>query len=104
MAINSKKYSNTGTAIQVAGLSSTGATKSSTAQQINAENDCIVEVQDTTGSGAWIKIGASDVVASAASGNVFIPPYGITRPFILKAGKYIDSTAEVNIRTLDIEV
>ena len=108
MAINTKQYPNTGEGIQVGGLKTSDAkiTVANTGLQFDADNDRIVEIQDYSGSVVWFAIKETNDITnpSAANGNACIPPYGITRPFILKAGMYIEASGTVNIRALDIEV
>jgi hypothetical protein len=108
MAINTQTYPNTGEGIQVGGLKTSDAkiTAANTGLQFDANKDRIVEIQDYSGSVVWFAIKATNDITnpSAANGNACIPPYGITRPFILKAGMYIEASGTVNIRALDVEV
>ena len=102
-----KQFKKDGTAIQVGGLSTTDAkvTVANTGLQFDANNDRIVEIQDYSGAVVWFAIKATNDITnpSAANGNACIPPYGITRPFVLKAGQYIEASGTVNIRALDIQ-
>lgn len=108
MAINTKQYPNTGEGIQIGGLKTSDAkiTTANIGLQFDADNDRIVEIQDYSGAVVWFAIKATNDITnpSAENGNACIPPYGITRPFILKAGMYIEASGTVNIRALDIEV
>lgn len=102
-----KQFKKDGTAIQVGGLSTNDAkvTSANTGLQFDANNDRIVEIQDYSGAVVWFAIKATNDITnpSAANGNACIPPYGITRPFVLKAGQYIEASGTVNIRALDIQ-
>ena len=102
-----KQFKKDGTAIQVGGLSTNDAkvTVANTGLQFDANNDRIVEIQDYSGAVVWFAIKATNDITnpSAANGNACIPPYGITRPFVLKAGQYIEASGTVNIRALDIQ-
>lgn len=108
MAIVTQKYSNTGSAIQVGGMSASDAkvTAANTGLQFDANSDRIVEIQDYSGAGIWFAIKSTNDIANpdATNGNIFIPPYGITRPFLLKAGMYIEASGTANIRALDVQV
>ena len=107
MAINGKRFAVTGSPMQVAGISASDAkiTVANTGLQFDANNDRIVEIQDYSGAGIWFAIKSTNDITNptAANGNLFIPPYGVTRPFILKAGMYIEASGTVNIRALDIQ-
>jgi hypothetical protein len=108
MAIITKQYPNTGEGIQIGGLKTSDAkvTVPNTGLQFDANNDRVVEIQDYSGAVVWFAIKATNDITnpSAANGNACIPPYGITRPFVLKAGQYIETSGSVNIRALDTEV
>jgi len=108
MGVEGKRFLKTGSTIQVGSLKTSDAkiTVANTGLQFDANNDRIVEIQDYSGSVVWFAIKATNDITnpSAANGNACIPPYGITRPFILKAGMYIEASGTVNIRALDIEV
>ena len=102
MAFNTKKYSNTGTAIQVGGMSG-GKTVTATAHAVNG----IIEIQDVAGTGGWIAFGGSGVSAPAADADnaYYIPPYGITRPINVNPSytHVISSTGfKINIRSLEV--
>ncbi len=79
MGIPAQQFGGKGTTIQVGGLS--GGLTGTTAIAASG----IIEVADVTGSGAWIAFGASGMSApSADAANAyFIPPFGVTRPFIV---------------------
>ena len=97
--IQGKQFSKDGTTIQVAGLS--GGLTSTTA--IGATG--IIEVADVTGSGAWIAFGASGmgVPSADASNAYFIPPYGVTRPFVMSSSyTHVRGSAKINVRSLDV--
>lgn len=98
MAIITEKYANTGTSIQVGGMSG-GLTSTS---EIAVSG--IIEIADVTGSGAWIKFGGDSIspVADAAD-NYFIPPYGVTRPIKVSSSyTKVKGTAKINVRSLDV--
>ena len=105
--IEGRRFSKTGSPIQIGGLKTSDAkvTSANTGLQFDANNDRLVEIQDYSGSVVWFAIKATNDITNptAANGNACIPPYGITRPFILKAGMYIEASGTVNIRALDIE-
>ena len=98
-------YTGTEETIPVGGLSPTlsqtvAADTSTTAKTA----DHIVQVQDVDGSGAWFIMGDSgDTLAPAADTGVFVAPYGITRPFVLKAGKVLEANAKINLQFADVE-
>jgi hypothetical protein len=99
MAIIAKKYPNTGESIQAGGMS--GGLTGTTAIAVSG----IIEVADVTGSGAWIAFGASGMSApSADAANAyFIPPFGVTRPFIVSDSyTHIRGSAKINVRSLDV--
>tara|TARA_R100001086_G_scaffold209772_1_gene125573 strand:+ start:1448 stop:1774 length:327 start_codon:yes stop_codon:yes gene_type:complete len=100
--LNTMKYQNDGAAIQVGGLlTSSCETKAGGTDSSSYNGDTIVEVQDSGGSGAWIVIGTSNSTPTAGTG-AYIPPNGITRPFILPANHKIrsNSGSQINIRPL----
>ena len=105
--IDGRRFAKTGSPIQVGGLKTSDAkvTSANSGLQFDANADRIVEIQNYTGSVVWFAIKATNDIADpdASNGNACIPPYGITRPFILKAGMYIEASGTVNIRALDIE-
>jgi hypothetical protein len=107
MAIKAQQFGGKGSTIQVGGLSTVDAkvTVANTGLQFDANADRIVEIQDYSGSVVWLAIKATNDITnpSAANGNACIPPYGVTRPFVLKAGQYIEASGTVNIRALDIQ-
>ena len=107
MAIQGKRFGKTGSPMQVAGLKTSDAkiTSANTAVQFDANNDRIVEIQDYSGSGGWFVLSTSSnpTDADASDGNAYIPPFGITRPFILPKAYYIETSVTCNIRSLDIE-
>lgn len=100
MGIPAQQFGGKGTTIQVAGLSGglTGATA------IAASG--IIEVADVTGSGAWIAFGANSgmgVPSADADNAYFIPPYGVTRPFIMSSSyTHVRGSAKINVRSLDV--
>tara|TARA_X000001382_G_scaffold46866_1_gene31737 strand:+ start:12889 stop:13209 length:321 start_codon:yes stop_codon:yes gene_type:complete len=101
------RFKKTGAPIQVAGIKASDAkiTVANTGLQFDANKDRVVEIQDYSGAGVWFAIkSTNDIVnPSAANGNLFIPPYGITRPFLLKKAMYIEASGTVNIRALDTQ-
>lgn len=99
MGIPAQQFGGKGTTIQVAGLS--GGLTGTTAIAASG----IIEVADVTGSGAWIAFGASGMgVPSADAANAyFIPPYGVTRPFIMSSSyTHVRGSAKINVRSLDV--
>ena len=107
MAIQGKRFGKTGSPMQVAGLKTSDAkvTVVNTGLQFDANNDRIVEIQDYSGSGGWFAIKSKNDITNptAANANAYIPPFGITRPFILPKGYYIETSVTCNIRALDTE-
>ena len=107
MAIQGKRFGKTGSPMQVAGLKTSDAkvTVANTGLQFDANNDRIVEIVDYSGAVVWFSIKSTNDITNptAANGNLCIPPYGSTRPFVLKAGMYIEASGTVNIRALDIQ-
>jgi hypothetical protein len=102
MAIERAKFPD-GQTIQVLGMDTTNAeTVAANVATTAVTADKIVEVQDVGGTGAWFLIGEEPLTPAVDTG-VFIPAYGTTRPFILKAGLQIEATAKINVRTLDVE-
>jgi hypothetical protein len=99
MGIPAQQFGGKGTTIQVAGLSG-GLTG------INAiAASGIIEVADVIGSGVWIAFGASDMGAPSAdaSNAYFIPPYGVTRPFIMSSSyTHVRGSSKINVRSLDV--
>ena len=107
MGIPAQQFGGKGTTIQVGGLKTSDAkvTSANSGLQFDANADRIVEIQNYTGSVVWFAIKATNDIADpdASNGNACIPPYGITRPFVLKAGMYLEASGTVNIRSIDIE-
>ncbi len=99
MGIPAQQFGGKGTTIQVGGLS--GGLTGTTAIAASG----IIEVADVTGSGAWIAFGASGMSApSADAANAyFIPPFGVTRPFIMSDSyTHVRGSAKINVRSLDV--
>lgn len=109
MAINTKKYSNTGTAIQVAGLKASGSKKvtASTALNFDSNVDRIVEIYNCTDNIAYFKldVGANPTGAptAIADGVGVVMSKSVSRPFLLPADCRILSNEDVLIVPLDIE-
>jgi hypothetical protein len=99
MAINAEKFPNTGESIQVGGMTVKG-NASQTFITISANS--IIEVADTAGAGAYFKLGTSDpgTISSGTTGAIFIPPYGVTRPFKTGDNTGIRGNAVINVREL----
>ena len=99
MAINAEKFPNTGESIQVGSI--TGAVTSDAAVSVSG----IIEIVDTSGSGAYIAFGSSSGVSAPsdeAAGAIFVPPFGTTRPFQVPDGMtHLHATNKVNVRSLD---
>lgn len=93
--------------IQVAGLKASDAKvlSANTAAQFDANNDRIVEIVNYNSSAVWFVISSASNPdnATASDGNCVIPPNGSTRPFVLKAGMYIEASGSVNVRSLDVQ-
>ena len=98
MSINAEKFPNTGESIQVGGMTVKG--NANTAITVSANS--IIEVADTAGGGAYVKLATSDpgVVSSGTSGAFFIPPYGVTRPFKTDSNTVIRGSVVINVREL----
>ena len=98
MSINAEKFPNTGESIQVGGMTVKG--NANTAITITA--DSVIEVADTAGAGAYVKLDTSDpgTVSSGTSGAFFIPPFGVTRPFHVGSNTVVRGSAVINVREL----
>lgn len=107
MSINGRRFNITGAPMQIGGMSASDAkiTAANTGLQFDANNDRVVEIQDYSGSVNWFAIKSTNDITnpSAANGNIAIAPFGITRPFLLKAGMYIETSGTANIRALDLQ-
>ena len=92
------RYRVTGAPIQVGGMTVKG--NANTAITITA--DSVIEVADTAGAGAYVKLDTSDpgTVSSGTSGAFFIPPYGVTRPFHVGSNTVVRGSAVINVREL----
>jgi hypothetical protein len=92
------RYKVTGAPIQVGGLTVKG--NANTAITITA--DSVIEVADTAGAGAYVKLDTSDpgTVSSGTSGAFFIPPFGVTRPFHVGSNTVVRGSAVINVREL----
>ena len=101
------RFKKTGAPIQVGGMKASDSkiTVANTGLQFDANNDRVVEIQDYSGTGVWFSIKSTNDIADpdASDGNLFIPPFGITRPFLLKKAMYIEASGTVNIRALDVQ-
>ena len=99
MSIEAQKFPNTGESIQVGGMTVKG-NASQTFIAISANS--IIEVCDTAGAGAYVKLGTVDpgTVSSGTSGAFYIPPYGTTRPFKTGDNTGIRGSAVINVREL----
>ena len=93
------RYRVTGAPIQVGGMTVKG-NASQTFIPITA--DSVIEVADTAGAGAYVVLGTTDpgTVSSSTSGAIFIPPYGVTRPFHVGSNTGIRGNAVINVREL----
>lgn len=93
------RFNTTGAPIQVGSM--TGAVTSADAVAVSG----VIEIVDTSGSGAYVAFGSSSGVAAPsdeAAGAIFIPPYGTTRPFLVPAGMtHLHATNKVNVRSLN---
>ena len=92
------RYKVTGAPIQVGGLTVKG--NANTAITITAYS--VIEVADTAGAGAYVKLDTSDpgTVSSGTSGAFFIPPFGVTRPFHVGSNTVVRGSAVINVREL----
>jgi hypothetical protein len=92
------RYRVTGAPIQVGGMTVKG--NANTAITITA--DSVIEVADTAGAGAYVKLGTSDpgTVSSSTSGAFFIPPYGVSRPFHVGSNTVVRGSVVINVREL----
>jgi len=92
------RYRVTGAPIQVGGMTVKG--NANTAITITA--DSVIEVADTAGAGAYVKLDTSDpgTVSSGTSGAFFIPPFGVTRPFHVGSNTVVRGSAVINVREL----
>jgi hypothetical protein len=92
------RYKVTGAPIQVGGMTVKG--NANTAITITA--DSVIEVADTAGAGAYVKLDTSDpgTVSSGTSGAFFIPPFGVSRPFKTGENTVIRGSAVINVREL----
>ena len=98
MSINAEKFPNTGESIQVGGMTVKGNANTF----ITVKANSIIEVADTAGGGAYVKLATSDpgTVSSGTSGAFFIPPYGVTRPFKTDSNTGIRGSVVINVREL----
>jgi hypothetical protein len=100
MSINAEKFPNTGESVQVGGMS--GGLTATTAIAVSG----VIEVAEVTGAGVWVAFGASGMSApSADAANAyFIPPFGVTRPFIVSDSyTHIRSSGtKINVRSLNV--
>ena len=100
MAIKGQQFEGTGTTVQVGGMS--GGLTGTTAIAVSG----IIEVAEVTGAGVYVAFGASGVSAPASNGSTagsfFIPPYGVTRPFLVPTGNthVRSSGTNINVRNL----
>ena len=99
MLIKGLRFGQTGAPIQVGSMS--GAVTSDAAVSVSG----IIEIVDTSGSGAYIAFGSSSGVSAPsdeAAGAIFVPPFGTTRPFQVPDGMtHLHATNKVNVRSLD---
>jgi len=93
------RFNTTGAPIQVGSM--TGAVTSADAVAVSG----IIEIVDTSGSGAYVAFGSSSAVnapSDEAAGAIFIPPFGSTRPFLVPDGMtHLHATNKVNVRSLN---
>tara|TARA_Y100000361_G_scaffold94258_1_gene84205 strand:- start:1013 stop:1318 length:306 start_codon:yes stop_codon:yes gene_type:complete len=99
MAVKGVRFGVTGQTIQVGSM--TGAVTSDAAVAVSG----IIEIVDTSGSGAYIAFGSSSGVSAPsdeAAGAIFVPPFGTTRPFLVPDGMtHLHATNKVNVRSLN---
>jgi len=100
MSIEAQKFPNTGESIQVGGMSS--ASTGTAAIAVSG----VIEIAEVTGAGVYVAFGASGMSAPSAeaSGAFFIPPYGVTRPFVVNsANTHVRSSGtKINVRSLNV--
>ncbi len=105
MGLESVKFKESGVVVQVGGLNTTMS------ETVEAENPTtakaashVVQVQDVSGLGCWFLIGDDgEALAPAEDTGAYLPAFGITRPFVLKAGKVIEATGKINLQFVDVE-
>jgi hypothetical protein len=92
------RFNTTGAPIQVGSMS--GASTGTAAIAVSG----VIEIAEVTGAGVYVAFGASDMSAPSAeaSGAIFIPPYGVTRPFLVPTGNthVRSSGTKINVRNL----
>ncbi len=90
------RYTKTGSPIQVGGMTSLGT--GTAAITVSG----FIEVQDVTGSGAYVAYGSSAPAADGTTaGSFYVPPYGVTRPFAVPSGQtQVRGSASINVRSL----
>ena len=98
MSIEAQKFPNTGESIQVGGMTVKGNVNTA----ITVKANSIIEVADTAGAGAYVKLDTSDpgTVSSGTSGAFFIPPFGVSRPFKTGENTVVRGSAVINVREL----
>tara|TARA_X000001382_G_scaffold24608_1_gene15308 strand:- start:1321 stop:1602 length:282 start_codon:yes stop_codon:yes gene_type:complete len=89
------RFDRTGAPIQVGSMS--GAVTSDAAITVSG----VIEIAEVTGAGVWVAYGSSAPSANDA-GAFFIPPYGVTRPFLVATGQtqVRSSGTNINVREL----
>jgi len=90
------RYNRTGSPIQIGGMTSLGTGTDA----INVSG--FIEIQDATGSGAYVAYGASQPASDGTTaGSFYIPPFGITRPFAVPSTvTQVRGSASINVRSL----
>ena len=100
MSITGLRFGQTGAPIQVGSL--TGASTGTAAIAVSG----VIEIAEVTGAGVYVAFGTSGMSApSADAANAyFIPPFGVTRPFIVSDSyTHIRSSGtKINVRSLDV--
>ena len=98
MSIEAQKFPNTGESIQVGGMTVKGNVNTA----ITVKANSIIEVADTAGAGAYVKLDTSapGTVSSGTSGGFFIPQFGVSRPFKTGENTVIRGSAVINVREL----
>mgnify|MGYP003139046658 FL=1 len=93
------RYTKTGSPIQIGGMSAIGTGSTS----IDISGAGFIEIQDVTGSGAYVLLSTSAIgstVDSSTANTIFIPPFGITRPFARGSNEHVRGSASINVRSL----
>jgi len=109
MSLEGKRYTKTGSPIQIGGLKASGSKKVTNDVQLtfDANNDRIVEIYNASDYAVYFKLKVSGDIGAKptaiADGVSMVFGKSVTRPFILPAGCKIKSSGDLLIVPLDIE-